>query len=296
MGKPHCNEGRIDEETFRNYVAAFNRSDFDGLGRYYAQDVEFEGRAATLRGRDELLRFYRDVKTRVRETLAIQDIVVGNSQLVADVITELHPLEDWLDFPTGPLRKGETRRSQNFVWYDIAEGRFTRIRAAHYRRDVVIPVGGSESLANRAQCTEVRMPGQSRQMTVEEFEAYIEAFNRDDFSRFSACYHPEVVLIIGGQHELHGPQEICNFYRRVKTQTRRTIRIANLICTADRIAAELESEFLALDDVPDFTAGPLKKGDRMFLNTVVLYELRDGRFLKIRSAALRKLRPTARIQ
>jgi len=291
MGEPGCNDSGFGEEAFRNYISAFNRSDFEGFARYYAQDIEFQGRAATLRGRDELLRFYRDVKSRVRETIAIQDIVAGERQLVGDLITELHPLEDWPDFPTGPLRKGETRCSQNFVWYDIEGSRFKRIRAAHYRRGAILPVEQASPLAIRPQNIAPRTPGRSRQMTVEEFEAYIEAFNCDDFDRFSACYHPDVVLIIGGHHELRGAQEICDFYRRVKTQTRRTIRLRNLVCSTDRIAAELESEFLALEDVPDFTPGPLKRGDRMFLHTVVLYELRDGRFSRIRSAALRKLRP-----
>jgi ketosteroid isomerase-like protein len=176
------------EAAFRNYVAAFNRSDFAELAQYYADNIEFVGRAATLRGRQAVLDFYRLVKSRLRETLFVQDVVAGESLLVADVITELHALEDWLDFPTGALRKGETRRSQNFISYDITDGRFTRIRAAHYR-----------------------LVDEQVQLSFEEFASYIDAFNRDDYARFTAYYDPEIVLTIAGRHELRGPQAICDF-------------------------------------------------------------------------------------
>jgi ketosteroid isomerase-like protein len=288
MGGADNRPSEIDEEAFRGYIAAFNRNDFDGLARYYADDIEFVGRAATLRGRDELLSFYQQVKSRVRETIAIQDIVAGERTLVADLITELHPLEDWPDFPTGPLRKGQTRRSQNFVWYDLAERRFIRIRAAHYRRvEGVIfePIGIA---ANPAAGTDQVVSHRGRTFTPEEFAAYIDAFNRGDYIRYSAYYDPEVVLVTGGHHELRGPQAICDFYQSVRAQTQRTVHVRNLVCVPGRIAAELESEFLALQDIPDFTAGPMKKGERMFLHTVVLYEVGDERFVRIRSASLRK--------
>jgi len=278
----------IDERTFRSYVDAFNRNDFDGFGRYYADDIEFEGRAATLRGRDALLSFYQRVKSRVRETISIEDIVVAGRTVVADLITELQPLEDWPDFPTGPLRKGEMRRSQNFLWYDVAEGRFTRIRAAHYRRVDGVAFEPIGIPANRPADRDRVAPDRGRTVTTDEFAAYIDAFNRGDYSRFSAYYDPEVVLVLGGHQELRGPRAICDFYQQVSARVQRTVHVRNLVSAPGRIAAELESEFLALQDVPDFTAGPIRKGERLFLHTVVLYELVDGRFVRIRSAALRK--------
>jgi len=288
MGGADNRAGEIDEEAFRGYIAAFNRNDFEGFGRYYADDIEFVGRAATLHGRDELLSFYQQVKSRVRETIAIQDIVAGERTLVADLITELYPLEDWPDFPTGPLRKGQTRRSQNFVWYDLAERRFIRIRAAHYRRVDGITFEPAEIRANHAAGTDRVTAQRGRTFTPEEFAAYIDAFNRGDYSRVCAYYDPEVVLVTGGHHELRGPQAICDFYQSVRAQTQRTIHVRNLVSVPGRIAAELESEFLALQDLPDFTAGPMKKGERLFLHTVVLYEVGDEGFVRIRSASLRK--------
>jgi hypothetical protein len=59
--------------------------------------------------------------------------------------------------------------------------------------------------------------------------------------------------------------------------------------TANAVAAELQSEFTALQDLPDFSAGPMRKGERLFINTIVLYDAQDGKFTRIRSAELRKI-------
>lgn len=60
-------------------------------------------------------------------------------------------------------------------------------------------------------------------------------------------------------------------------------------CAAVPSANGLQSEFLALQDLPDFTAGPMKKGGRIFINTFVFYDLRGGKFARIRSAEFRKI-------
>jgi hypothetical protein len=126
-------------------------------------------------------------------------------------------------------------------------------------------------------------------MSATQFAAYIDAFNRDDYAAFGAYYDENVVLVIAGKQELRGRQAIFDFYRRVKAQTRRTIQINKVILAPNRIAAELQSEFLALEDIPDFVAGPMRRGGRIFINTFVFYELVEDRFVRIRSAQWRKI-------
>ena len=123
----------------------------------------------------------------------------------------------------------------------------------------------------------------------EAFAAYIEAFNRADYAAFGDYYTDDVVLVIGGTRELRGKQAIFDFYKDVKAKTRRTIRIVQSFAEGDCLAAELESEFLALEDLPDFQGGPLAAGDRMHINTFVLYELEGGRYARIRSATFRRM-------
>jgi ketosteroid isomerase-like protein len=269
--------GALTSENFRRYIDAFNRNDFETFSGYYAPQIHFQGQAGEFHGREQVVSFYRQVKARVRETIRILTLVIGERDMVAELETELHALVDWPDFPTGPIYKGETRRSQNFVWYEVAAGMFGRIRSARYRS---VPGASCEnSLVD---------PTRQLALTAEQFSSYIDAFNRDDGATYGDYYAPDVVLVLAGKTELRGRQAIFDFYKTVKSQTRRTIRINKFIAAPGHIAVELESEFLALQDLPQFAAGPMLRGERIFINTFVLYDLCDSKFSRIRSALFRK--------
>jgi SnoaL-like domain len=288
----------ITSADFRRYIDAFNRNDFETFGGYYAPQIHFQGQAGEFHGREQVVSFYRQVKARIRETIGILTLVIGERHIVAELETELHALVDWPDFPTGPIRKGETRRSQNFVWYEVADGTFGRIRSARYRG---VPGAADENTPALVDAEKDRLaaedtpvtgrvdPTAQIAMTAEQFSTYINAFNRDDVATYGEYYAQDVVLVLAGKTELRGRQAIFDFYKSVKSQTRRTIRINKFVATPEHIAVELESEFLALQDLPDFTAGPMRQGGRIFINTFVLYDVRDGKFSRIRSALFRKI-------
>lgn len=124
---------------------------------------------------------------------------------------------------------------------------------------------------------------------VRRLAAYMDAFNRSDYASLSAFYCDDVRLVIGNGAELVGKAAIVDFYRGVKAATRRTIAILQAFSNGETIAAELESEFLATVDVPDFTSGPMAKGDRLYINSFVFYDLRDGGYARIRSAVYRRI-------
>ncbi|TNE41794.1 MAG: nuclear transport factor 2 family protein [Sphingomonadales bacterium] len=130
-------------------------------------------------------------------------------------------------------------------------------------------------------------------MTQEErFHAYMEAFNANDWPRLISHYAPDVRLVIGNGTELVGRDAIVNFYRKVKRETRRTIHIRGCFVDGTMLAAELESEFLAVMDAPDFAAHPMKEGDRYYINSFVLYEFSGDLYTSIRSASfIREYRP-----
>jgi hypothetical protein len=276
--------GNLTAADFHRYIAAFNGNDFEAFGQYYAPGIHFQGQGGEFHDREAVLSFYRQVKSRVRETITVRGLVVGKHDIVADLETELHALEDWGDFPTGPLRAGETRRSENFVWYEVRGGSFYRIRSARYRR-IDMTDGSDEG----EQSARLREQEQEAPMSADRFSAYIAAFNRDDVAAYGSYYDDDVVLVIAGKTELRGRQAIFDFYQVVKSQTRRTLQVNKFVATPNQLAVELESEFLALEDLPEFTAGALKKGGRIFINTFILYELRGGRFARIRSAQFRKI-------
>jgi SnoaL-like domain len=123
----------MDKQQFANYIDCFNRNDFAGFSRYYADDVVLELPKKELRGRDAIVDFYRVVKARVRETLKINEVIVDAEGLAAEVDTEFFGLEDWPDFIVAPLKKGGSIRLVSFVHYRIRAGKFAHIKSARFR-------------------------------------------------------------------------------------------------------------------------------------------------------------------
>jgi len=120
------------------------------------------------------------------------------------------------------------------------------------------------------------------------FHAYLRAFNTHDWDRLRGFYAPNVRLVIGNGTELVGREAIIDFYTRVNRQTRRTIEIVQCLASEAVLAAEIASEFLALEDVPDFTAQPLARGDRYYLNSFVFYDFVGDHYTRIRAATFRR--------
>jgi len=125
-------------------------------------------------------------------------------------------------------------------------------------------------------------------MNKEQFRDYIDCFNRDDFPGFSRYYVEDVVLELP-QKQLVGRQAIVDFYKIVKARIRETLRINEIVVDADGLAAEVDTEFYALEDWPDFIVRPVKKGDSIRIVSFVHYKIRDGRFAYIKSARFRTL-------
>lgn len=121
------------------------------------------------------------------------------------------------------------------------------------------------------------------------FARYIAAFNAGDFETACSYYADDIRLTIGNGRVLCGREEIVRFYTGVRQVTRRTIKVLDCFASDVMLAAELESEFLAVTDVPDFTSGPLSQGDRMYINSFAFYDIDQGRFSRIRAAVFHRV-------
>jgi hypothetical protein len=124
------NGAGMNKQLFGEYIASFNRDDFEGFSKYYADDVVLElGKRKTLHGRQAIIDFYREVKSKIRETLVIRTVVADEAGLAAEVATEFYALTDWPDFIAGSIRKGESIHIVSWIFYTIVNGRFQHIRS-----------------------------------------------------------------------------------------------------------------------------------------------------------------------
>ncbi len=126
------------------------------------------------------------------------------------------------------------------------------------------------------------------------FHAYMHAFNGSDWDALRGFYAPDVRLVIGNGTELVGREAIIAFYGKVKQQTTRTIEILQCFAEGTMLAAEIQSEFVAVEDAPDFAVRPMARGDRYYLNSFVLYDFVGREYTRIRAAIFRReFRPLA---
>jgi hypothetical protein len=127
----------MDRATYESYVAAFNGRDYERLGSYYADDVEFilnAERGLVFHGRQAILDLYKPFHRAVEERVDIVGFAAGEGFIAAEVNAEFRPIpgttQNVIDLPHGKVLKVTT-----FAFYDLGpDERFTRIRAASYSR------------------------------------------------------------------------------------------------------------------------------------------------------------------
>jgi len=127
----------VDRTAYADYVAAFNGRDYERLGSYYADDVEFilsEERGLVFRGREAILDLYRPFHRAVDEHVEIVRFANGGDFIAAEVNATFRPVpgqsQSVIDLAHGKVLKVAT-----FAFYDLGpDDRLTRIRAASYSR------------------------------------------------------------------------------------------------------------------------------------------------------------------
>lgn len=124
----------MTEDQFRSYVAAFNANDFNGFGRFYADDVIFElGAMKQIDGREAILDFYRKVKAHIVEVVEPLDVIVTPDRIAMYCRTTFETFKDWPDFEIWPTRAGDKRVVETIAMYEVADDRFTHIRGARFK-------------------------------------------------------------------------------------------------------------------------------------------------------------------
>jgi hypothetical protein len=124
----------MTEGDFRRYVAAFNANDFEGFGRFYADDVVFElGATKRIEGRDAILDFYRGVKAHITEVVTPIEVIVTPTRIAMYCHTTFDTFEDLPDFELWPTKAGDHREVETIAMYEVANGQFTHIRGARFK-------------------------------------------------------------------------------------------------------------------------------------------------------------------
>lgn len=117
-----------------------------------------------------------------------------------------------------------------------------------------------------------------------DYQKYIQAFNSGDDARLVREYFTEDLLFQSGARVLRGREELLDFLNWAHDGIREIIRAQHVMQDDSHIFAEIDMDFHATRDRPDFVFGALKNGEYLTVKFLVLYYLRDGKVAQLKAA------------
>ena len=115
------------------------------------------------------------------------------------------------------------------------------------------------------------------------YDEYIALFNTGDDAALVERYFSDEVVFTGGTRDYRGKDELIAFLHWAHDGVREVIREQNVLRREDLIFAEIDMDFHAMKERPDFPFGHLHPGDLITVKFFVTYTLRDGRVVQLKS-------------
>jgi ketosteroid isomerase-like protein len=116
-----------------------------------------------------------------------------------------------------------------------------------------------------------------------DYSKYIEAFNAGDDAALVRDFFTPDVLFQSGPRLVQGADELLKFLNWAHDGIREIIRAQVVLRDAGHIFAEIDMDFVATADRPDFTFGALKKGELTTVKFFAMYYLRDGKVAQLKT-------------
>jgi hypothetical protein len=117
-----------------------------------------------------------------------------------------------------------------------------------------------------------------------DYQKYIRAFNSGDDARLVREYFTKDLIFQSGSRVLRGREELLKFLDWAHDGIRETIRAQHVMQDESHIFAEIDMDFHATRDRPDFVFGALRNGEYLTVKFLVLYYLRDGKVAQLKAA------------
>lgn len=117
-----------------------------------------------------------------------------------------------------------------------------------------------------------------------DYQRYIQAFNSGDDARLVDEWFTEDCIFQSGPRLLRGRKELLEFLEWAHDGIREIIRAQTVLQDESRLFAEIDMDFLATRDRPDFLFGALAKGELLTVKFFVLYLFRDGKVAHLKAA------------
>ncbi|MEU6147468.1 nuclear transport factor 2 family protein [Streptomyces sp. NPDC047081] len=252
------------------YAELFNSGDDETLvKRYFTEDAVFSGSSTDLKGHDQILAFLNQAHDGIRETMRPQVVTRSATHIAAEIDMDFHATEDRPGFAFRPLSRGEFTTVKFFVTYELdpTGERIAGLRTATWEADHGVTPAP----------TRIRPDAAGKRA----FQDYLLSFSVANTERFPQFYTDDVELRLPSVGVLRGRETIAAYYDGMFRSVRETLTAHAIVVDEDRLALEATSRFTAIEDAPDFSISPLKRGESVEGDYFIHYTLRDGRIRRI---------------
>lgn len=116
-----------------------------------------------------------------------------------------------------------------------------------------------------------------------EFDDYIARFNAQDVSAFED-FLTEDMHMTNGTLEFRGIQGMKDHYARIWSTFTERLTVGRFVCDDAHVAIEMDAHFEAQRDDPDSVFGPVTRGESFDFSGLIMYDVVDGRFTRLRVA------------
>jgi hypothetical protein len=128
-----ASSNRITREEYQVYLDRFNSNDMTFID-FYHPDVVLELGAKEIVGNTGIRDFYANVKKYIKETVDVTQFISDEGGVAVEIPTRFECIADWQDSFWGvPLKKGQVMRIVSFGFYQVADHKFKRVKAARYK-------------------------------------------------------------------------------------------------------------------------------------------------------------------
>jgi len=122
-------------------------------------------------------------------------------------------------------------------------------------------------------------------MKKEMFDDYIRRFNEKDLTTFEDYIDPDAI-IINGTLEIKGMQGMKDHYNWIWRSMKEELDVTRFVSDDDTLAIEMLTHFVVQKDDDDSPFGRIKAGEQFDFHGIIMYEIVNNKFTKIKVAYL----------
>jgi ketosteroid isomerase-like protein len=115
------------------------------------------------------------------------------------------------------------------------------------------------------------------------YNKYEALFNSGDDAALVATYFDDDVIFSGGSRDYRGKAQLKAFLDWAHDGVREVMRPQNVLQQGDLLFAEVDMDFHASKERPEFPFGHLRAGDLVTVKFFVTYRLREGKVVELKS-------------